>query len=130
MVLNICRRSRSVPAHLHRPHRFPYTVNIVLANTALPFSTSRVTLREALGPRGPAPIQELMDLGYSSHDIITTVFRVVRNADMPEFLKLEYLKVTRRFGEAGTYLYRNRHCKQWCGFNRLYAVSWSGGTRA
>lgn len=32
-------------------------------------------------------------MGYSPHDIITTVFRVVRNADLPEFLKLEYLKV-------------------------------------
>lgn len=35
-------------------------------------------------------------MGYSPMDIITTVFRVVRNADIPEFLKLEYLRVRRR----------------------------------
>ncbi|KAG2434900.1 hypothetical protein HYH02_012099 [Chlamydomonas schloesseri] len=39
-----------------------------------------------------AGMKELQDMGYSPMDIITTVFRVVRNADIPEFLKLEYLK--------------------------------------
>lgn len=41
--------------------------------------------------------QVLCDSGYSSMDIITTLFRVTRNSDMVEFLKLEYLKV----GQAG-----------------------------
>lgn len=40
------------------------------------------------------PVQALCDLGYSAMDIITTVFRVVRNYDMHEFLKLEFIKVT------------------------------------
>mmetsp|Transcript_11401 Transcript_11401/g.15550 ORF Transcript_11401/g.15550 Transcript_11401/m.15550 type:complete len:344 (+) Transcript_11401:159-1190(+) len=34
----------------------------------------------------------LWDLGYSSMDIITTVFRVAKNQDMPEYLKLEFIK--------------------------------------
>jgi len=38
-------------------------------------------------------LQSLFDAGYSSTDIITTLFRVVRNTDMPEFLKLEFIKV-------------------------------------
>ena len=38
-------------------------------------------------------LQKLFDDGYSSTDIIGTVFRVVRNTDMMEFLKLEYIKV-------------------------------------
>ena len=40
-------------------------------------------------------LQKLFDDGYSSTDIIGTVFRVVRNTDMIEFLKLEYIKVCR-----------------------------------
>lgn len=38
-------------------------------------------------------MKELYDLGYSATDIITTLFRVVKNYDMPEFLKLEYIRV-------------------------------------
>jgi hypothetical protein len=45
--------------------------------------------------RAAAP-QKLFDDGYSSTDIIGTVFRVVRNTDMMEFLKLEYIKVHER----------------------------------
>ncbi|EFJ29878.1 hypothetical protein SELMODRAFT_90486 [Selaginella moellendorffii] len=37
-------------------------------------------------------MKQLYDLGYSASDIITTLFRVVKNFDMPEFLKLEYIK--------------------------------------
>lgn len=38
--------------------------------------------------------QKLCDLGYSSMDIITTLFRVVRNfPDLAEFLKLEFIRV-------------------------------------
>jgi Replication factor C C-terminal domain len=38
-------------------------------------------------------MQVLFDQGYSAMDIITTMFRVVRNYDLPEFVKLEYIKV-------------------------------------
>ncbi|ESO97924.1 hypothetical protein LOTGIDRAFT_228440 [Lottia gigantea] len=34
----------------------------------------------------------LWKLGYSPHDIINIVFRVCKNHDMPEFLKLEFIK--------------------------------------
>ena len=42
----------------------------------------------------PGGAQKLCDLGYSSMDIITTLFRVVRNfPDLAEFLKLEFIRV-------------------------------------
>ena len=42
----------------------------------------------------PSGAQKLCDLGYSSMDIITTLFRVVRNfPDLAEFVKLEYIRV-------------------------------------
>ncbi|XP_046360276.1 replication factor C subunit 2-like [Haliotis rufescens] len=34
----------------------------------------------------------LWGLGYSPHDIITIIFRVCKNQNMPEFLKLEFIK--------------------------------------
>jgi len=34
----------------------------------------------------------LVDSGYGAQDIMSTVFRVARNADLPEFLKLEFLR--------------------------------------
>ncbi|MEW5319796.1 MAG: hypothetical protein WDW38_010924 [Sanguina aurantia] len=37
-------------------------------------------------------LKSLCDLGYSSTDIIGTIFKVVRNADLHEFLKLEFLR--------------------------------------
>lgn len=44
--------------------------------------------------RGPPCSQALCDMGYSASDIITTLFRVVRNyGGMNEYLKLEYIKV-------------------------------------
>ncbi|XP_047070060.1 replication factor C subunit 4-like [Lolium rigidum] len=39
-------------------------------------------------------LKQLYDLGYSPTDIITTLFRVVKNYDMAEYLKLEFLKET------------------------------------
>ncbi len=39
-------------------------------------------------------LKQLYDLGYAASDIITTLFRVVKNYDMPEFLKLEYIRVS------------------------------------
>lgn len=41
-------------------------------------------------------LKQLYDLGYSPTDIITTLFRVVKNYDMAEYLKLEFLKVVRQ----------------------------------
>ena len=37
-------------------------------------------------------LYQLWKCGYSPVDIITTIFKVVKGMDMPEFLKLEYLK--------------------------------------
>ena len=42
---------------------------------------------------GCSGLKQLYDLGYSPTDIITTLFRVVKNYDMAEYLKLEFLKV-------------------------------------
>lgn len=38
-------------------------------------------------------LKQLSDLGYSASDIITTLFRVVKNYDMAEYLKLEFIRV-------------------------------------
>lgn len=38
-------------------------------------------------------MQTLCDMGFSAIDIITTLFRIVRNYDMQEFLKLEFIRV-------------------------------------
>lgn len=35
-------------------------------------------------------------MGYAPIDIISVVFRIVKNFEMPEFLKLEYIKVRTR----------------------------------
>lgn len=42
-------------------------------------------------------LKQLYDLGYSASDIITTLFRVVKNYDMVEYLKLEYIRVSFTF---------------------------------
>lgn len=39
-------------------------------------------------------LKQLYDLGYSPTDIITTLFRIIKNYDMAEYLKLEFMKVT------------------------------------
>ncbi|KAF3322468.1 replication factor C subunit 4-like protein [Carex littledalei] len=41
-----------------------------------------------------AIMKQLYDLGYSPTDIITTLFRIIKNYDMAEVLKLEFLKET------------------------------------
>ena len=38
-------------------------------------------------------MSHLWRLGYSGEDIITMVFRVAKNHNMAEFLKLEFIKV-------------------------------------
>ncbi|CAA6675499.1 unnamed protein product [Spirodela intermedia] len=42
-------------------------------------------------------LKQLYDLGYSPTDIITTLFRVIKNYDMEEYLKLEFMKVATGF---------------------------------
>jgi len=37
--------------------------------------------------------KSLWDKGYPPHDIITNIFRVCKNHQMPEYLKLEFIKV-------------------------------------
>nr|GMD82382.1 replication factor C subunit 2 [Ipomoea batatas] len=39
-------------------------------------------------------LKALYDLGYSPTDIITTLFRIIKNYDMAEYLKLEFMKET------------------------------------
>ena len=42
-------------------------------------------------------LQELWDQGYSAVDIVVTIFRVVKASDkMPEYTKLEFIKVAPR----------------------------------
>lgn len=38
-------------------------------------------------------LAHLWKLGYSADDIINVIFRVTKTAQMPEFLKLEYIKL-------------------------------------
>ncbi|KAE9459518.1 hypothetical protein C3L33_08574, partial [Rhododendron williamsianum] len=40
-----------------------------------------------------AGLKQLYDLGYSPTDIITTLFRIIKNYEMAEYLKLEFMKV-------------------------------------
>jgi Replication factor C C-terminal domain len=45
-------------------------------------------------------VQSLLDMGYSATDVISTLFRVVRNypgEKMEEFIKLEFLRVRALF---------------------------------
>lgn len=39
-------------------------------------------------------LRHLFGLGYSASDIVTTLFRVVKSYEMPEFLKLEFIRVS------------------------------------
>ncbi|CAM8880985.1 unnamed protein product [Rhodiola kirilowii] len=39
-------------------------------------------------------LKQLYDLGYSPTDIITTLFRIIKNYDMAEYIKLEFMKET------------------------------------
>ncbi|CAI5954799.1 unnamed protein product [Closterium sp. NIES-65] len=41
-------------------------------------------------------IRDLFALGYAASDIITTLFRIVKNYDMPEFLKLEFIRAPQK----------------------------------
>lgn len=38
-------------------------------------------------------LKQLYDLGYSPTDVITTLYRIIKNYSMEEYLKLEFLKV-------------------------------------
>lgn len=65
-------------------------------------------------------LKQLYDLGYSPTDIITTLFRVIKNYDMAEYLKLEFMKETgfahmRICDGVGSYL-------QMCGLLAKFAI--------
>ena len=40
-----------------------------------------------------ASLKQLFDGGYAASDIITTLFRVGKSHEMPEYLKLEFIRV-------------------------------------
>jgi len=42
-------------------------------------------------------LSHLWKLGYSPEDIISNIFRVCKNAPLPEYLKLMYIKVSSDF---------------------------------
>ncbi len=46
-------------------------------------------------------VQALCDMGFSAIDIITTLFRIVRNYNMHEFLKLEFIRVSHLYPVTG-----------------------------
>ena len=39
-------------------------------------------------------MSHLWKMGYSAVDIISNIFRVCKNLEMPEYLKLEFIKVS------------------------------------
>ncbi|PNH07067.1 Replication factor C subunit 2 [Tetrabaena socialis] len=58
-------------------------------------NTEAVARLQVIAEEGNMPniiLARLVDAGYSSQDIITTFFRVVRNSDLGEYQKLEFLK--------------------------------------
>ena len=59
-------------------------------------------------------LKSLWDKGYSPHDIITNIFRVCKNYQMAEYLKLEYIKVRERGGEGEK---ERVHDSWWCCHN-------------
>ena len=42
-------------------------------------------------------MKHLYSLGYASEDIVSSVFRVCRNQNMPEYLLLEFIQVRKLF---------------------------------
>ena len=66
-------------------------------------------------------MKNLCDLGYSATDIITTLFRVVRNYKMQEFLKLEFIKVC-VVDWIGIYLIMLQFCSALGKAHRVHAV--------
>ena len=75
--------------------------------------------RHAFSMPLPAMPQALCDMGYSASDIITILFKVVRNStSMHEFVKLEYIKVGGRAwagGWLGAILVCMSSCCDWVG---------------
>ena len=57
-------------------------------------------------------------MGYAGVDIVSTIFRVVKNYDMPELLKLEFIKACLRSRHSLLTLRPG---------NRLYAHEGAGG---
>lgn len=51
-------------------------------------------------------LSHLWYMGYASEDIITNIFRVCKNYQMSEYLKLEFIKV--RYWRVVTRVYQSR----------------------
>ena len=73
---------RTLPSATH-------SADMTLASSALGQHHGAASRCSGLG----CMVQALCDLGYSAMDIITTLFKVVRNQQMEEFLKMEFIKV-------------------------------------
>ena len=50
-------------------------------------------VREGKFERACADLKQLYEIGYSPIDIITSLYDALQNYEMPDFLKLEFLKV-------------------------------------
>ena len=72
--------------------RQPWALFIV----SVPADDCAVMLSPGLSQTQRWCAQKLFNDGYSATDIITTLFRIVRNADLQEWIKLEYIKVRHR----------------------------------
>lgn len=94
---NICEHLRPA-AHAHYQRRYVCISSVCDLGLARDGQGGlRLPSSSCIVPTPPAPAlcpQALCDMGYSASDIITTLFRVVRNfGGMNEYLKLEYIKV-------------------------------------
>ncbi|KAJ0229241.1 hypothetical protein HA466_0318030 [Hirschfeldia incana] len=77
--------------------RFGNQENVFEVCDQLTRFTSRNMVRNVLGSKfydACHGMKQLYDLGYSPTDIITTLFRIIKNYDMAEYLKLEFMKET------------------------------------
>jgi replication factor C subunit 2/4 len=76
-------------------------------------------------------LRELWGKGYSAVDIISTMFRVVKTMDsLPEYTKLEFIKVRVYYGRketdlVGNWVYSYEDSR---GGGDVIAVEWTGGT--
>ena len=58
----------------------------------------------------PVPeMQQLWQKGYAAVDIISVIFRVTKSYEMPEFIKLEFVKVRTRSLCYGRHAYHTYH---------------------
>lgn len=74
-----------------------------------------------------ARINKLWEQGYSAVDIVVTIFRVVKTMeDLPEYTKLEFIRVSRRLSSVRNKLILDRRlaghtCGYWKVWERLFS---------